>query len=116
MYENILTMDKAKTIEYVRLIDYDYSQNMVKVWLRLIQRSVMKCEVWKIKDLRSKFLIWKDMKMFAQQVISFWKQCVKNLTRMDKATKTIECVKLIDYEYSQNMVKVWLGFNSGRSV
>ena len=47
MYENILTTDKAKTIEWVKLIDYDYSQNMVKVWLRLIQRSVMK---WSLKS------------------------------------------------------------------
>ena len=51
MYENILTMDKAKTIEWVKLIDYDYSQNMVKVWLRLIQRSVMKRSL-KIRGLR----------------------------------------------------------------
>ena len=77
MYENILTMDKAKTIEWVKLIDYDYSQNMVKVWLGLIQWSVMKSEVRKVKDLGSKFLIWKDMKMFAQQVKVFRKQSVK---------------------------------------
>ena len=78
MYENISTMDKAtKTIEWVKLIDYEYSQNMVKVWLRLIQRSVMKSGVWKVKDLGSKFLIWKDMRMFAQQVKVFWNQGVK---------------------------------------
>ena len=40
MYENILTMDKAKTIEWVKLIDYDYLQSMVKVWLRSIQKEV----------------------------------------------------------------------------
>ena len=79
MYENILTMDKAKTIEWVKLIDYDYSQNMVKVWLRFDSKKCYEMEFWKVKDLRSKFLIWKGMRMLAQQVKVFESKVWKGL-------------------------------------
>ena len=35
--------------------------------------------VWKVKDLGSRFLIWKDMKMFAQQVKVFESKVWKGL-------------------------------------
>ena len=52
MHENILTMDKAKTIEWVKLIDYEYSQkdgqSMIKVQFKeVLWNGVLK----KIKDL-----------------------------------------------------------------
>ena len=38
-----LTMDKAKTSEWVKLIDCDY-ENEVRVWLRLIQKEYYEME------------------------------------------------------------------------
>ena len=51
-----LTMDKAKTSEWVKLIDCDY-ESRVKVWLRLIQMKYYEMEFEKVKDLGSRFLI-----------------------------------------------------------
>ena len=43
-------MDKAKTIEWVKLIDCDYESG-VKVWLRLIQKKCYEMSLKKVKDL-----------------------------------------------------------------
>ena len=53
-----LTMDKAKTIEWMKLTDYDY-ENGVKVWLRSIQISIMKWILEKGQGLESRFLVRK---------------------------------------------------------
>ena len=64
-----LTMDKAKTSEWVKLIDCDYESG-VKVWLRLIQRSIMKWSLKKVKDLGSRFLIWKHEEVCTISMLS----------------------------------------------
>ena len=75
--KNLTRMDKAiKTIEWVKLIDYDYSQNMVKVRLRLIQRSVMK---WSLKNQGLKVQVsnLKRHENVCTIVQSFWINNVK---------------------------------------
>ena len=58
MYENILTMDKAKTIEWVKLIDYDYSQKEGQSMIKIDSKEVLwKWSLKKVKDLGSRFLI-----------------------------------------------------------
>ena len=47
-------MDKAKTSEWVKLIDCDY-ESEVRVWLRLIQRKCYEMEFEKVKDLSPGF-------------------------------------------------------------
>ena len=66
-----LTMDKAKTIEWVKLIDCDY-ESRVKVWLRLIQKKCYEMEFEKVKDLGPGFW-FENMKMFAQYLSQVWK-------------------------------------------
>ena len=41
MYESILTMDKAKTIEWVKLIDYDYSQKESQSMIKIDSKEVL---------------------------------------------------------------------------
>ena len=53
-----LTMDRAKTSEWVKLIDCDY-ENGVKVWLRLIWKKCYEMEFEKSQGLESRFLICK---------------------------------------------------------
>ena len=53
-----LTMDKAKTSEWVKLIDCDY-ENGVKVWLRSIQISIIEMSLKKGQGLESRFLVRK---------------------------------------------------------
>ena len=71
-----LTMDKAKTSEWVKLIDYDY-ENGVKVWLRLIQRSIMKWSLKKSQGLESRFLIWKHEDVCTISISSLKVKCEK---------------------------------------
>ena len=53
-----LTMDKAKTSEWVKLIDCDY-ESEVKVWLRLIWKKYYEMEFEKSQGLESRFLVRK---------------------------------------------------------
>ena len=72
-----LTMDKAKTSEWVKLIDCDY-ESEVKVWLRLIQRSIMKMEFWKKgQGLRSRFLVRKHEEVCTITMSSLESKCEK---------------------------------------
>ena len=73
-----LTMDKAKTSEWVKLIDCD-CESRVKVWLRLIQRSIMKWSLKKVKDLGSRFLIWKHEDVCTIFISSFESNVWKGL-------------------------------------
>ena len=75
MYENLTNMDKAtKSFEWVKLIDLElftkHGQSMIKVNSKW---SIYKNGVWKIMDLRSKFLIWKEVRMFAQHLFHVFK-------------------------------------------
>ena len=55
-----------KTIEWVKLIDYEYLQKEGQSMIKIDSKEVLWNGVWKIKGLRPRFLIWKEMKMFAQ--------------------------------------------------
>ena len=79
VWKHINNGQSHKTIEWVKLIDYEYSQkdgqSMISIQFR---KKCYENEVWKVKDLRSRFLIWKDMKMFAHYLFtSFKSQQVK---------------------------------------
>ena len=71
-----LTMDKAKTSEWVKLIDCD-CENGVKVWLRLIWRKYYENEFEKSQGLGVQVFSLKNMKMFAQYLCQVWNQSVK---------------------------------------
>ena len=67
-----LTMDKAKTIEWVKLIDCDY-ESRVKVWLRLIQKKYYEMEFEKKSRTWGAGFWFENMKMFAQYLSQVWK-------------------------------------------
>ena len=69
-------MDKAKTSEWVKLIDCDY-ENEVKVWLRLIQKKYYEMEFEKSQGLGSRFLIWKHEDVCTISISSLKVMCEK---------------------------------------
>ena len=71
VWKHINNGQSHKTIEWVKLIDYEYSQKEGQSMIKIDSKEVLWNGVWKVKDLGSRFLIWKDMKMFAQQVKVF---------------------------------------------
>ena len=73
-----LTMDKAKTIEWVKLIDCDY-ESRVKVWLRLIQKKYYEMSLKKVKDLGSRFLVWKAWRCLHNIYLKFESKVWKGL-------------------------------------
>ena len=88
VWKHVNNGQSHKTIEWVKLIDYEYSQNMVKVWLGLIQRSVMKksSENQGLKVQVSNLKRGEDVCTTSQ---SFWKQCVKKFGI--KRVRIVEC-------------------------
>ena len=72
-----LTMDKAKTSEWVKLIDCDYESG-VKVWLRLIQKKYYETEFEKkSQGLGSRFLVWKHEDVCTISISSLKSKCEK---------------------------------------
>ena len=69
-------MGKAKTSEWVKLIDCDY-ENEVKVWLRSIQISIMKWSLKKGQGLESRFLVRKHEDVCTTLMSNLKGKCVK---------------------------------------
>jgi len=69
-------MDKAKTSEWVKLIDCDY-ESEVKVWLRLIWKKYYENEVWKSQGLGVQVFSYKTWRClhnnYVKLEINVWK-------------------------------------------
>ena len=76
VWKHINNGQSHKTIEWVKLIDYDYESG-VKVWLRLIQEKCYEIGFEKVKDLGSRFLIWKYEDVCTISISSLKIRCEK---------------------------------------
>jgi hypothetical protein len=68
-----------KTIEWVKLIDYDYSQKEGQSMIKIDSKEVLWNGVWKVKDLGSRFLIWKHEDVCTIFISSFESNVWKGL-------------------------------------
>ena len=83
-----LTMDKAKTIEWVKLIDYDYSQKEGQSMIKIDSKEVLWNGVWKIQGLGVQVFnlkAWRCLhNIYVKLEINVWKGLGHNEWWMDE--------------------------------